>query len=79
MGRAPDRRPRDPNQLGKLMVDIMSGEVKDTISADKKNPAKRRGSAGGIRGGAARAKALTAEEREDIARLAANARWKKKP
>ena len=77
MGKTPDKRPRDPNQLGKLMVDIASGEVKDTISGDKKNPAKRKGSAGGMKGGAARAKVLTAEEREDIARLAAHARWKK--
>lgn len=77
MSKSPDRRPRDPNQMGKLMVDIMSGEVEDTISANKKNPAKRRGSVGGVKGGVARAKALTAEEREDIARLAAQARWKK--
>jgi hypothetical protein len=77
MPKALDRRPRDPNQLGKLIVDIATGEVEDTISESKKNPVKRRGSFGGIKGGAARAKALTAEEREDIARLAANARWKK--
>jgi len=27
MGKPLDRRPRDPNQLGKLMVDIISGEA----------------------------------------------------
>jgi len=37
MGKSPDRRLRDPNQLGKLMVDIMSGEMKDTISPSKKD------------------------------------------
>ena len=71
-----DRRPRDPNQLGKLMVDIMSGEIQDTITPKKKNPAQK-GRAGGLKGGKARAKALTPDEREDIARHAAHARWKK--
>jgi hypothetical protein len=58
------------------MVDIMSGEVQDTISPKKKSPGTK-GRAGGLKGGKARAKALTADEREDIARRAANARWKK--
>ena len=73
----PDRRPRDPNQLGKLMVDIMSGEVQDTVSGPKKNPAKRRGVAGGLKGGLARANKLSPADRADIARVAAEARWKK--
>ncbi len=32
LGDMPDRsrRPRDPNQLGKLIVDIATGEVEDT-------------------------------------------------
>jgi hypothetical protein len=77
MGKPLDRRPRDPNQLGKLMVDIMCGEVQDTISPTKKNPIKRRGSAGGTKGGVARAKKLSPADRSDIARLAAEARWKK--
>jgi hypothetical protein len=58
------------------MVDIMSGEVVDTISPKKKNPPQK-GRAGGLKGGKARAMALTADEREDIARQAAHARWKK--
>ena len=73
-----DRRPRDPNQLGKLMVDIATGAVKDTISESKKNPGARKGRAGGLKGGAARAITLTKEERADIARTAAQARWKKR-
>jgi len=77
MSKAPDKRPRDPNQLGKLMVDIASGEIEDTISPKKKAPASRRGHAGGAVGGDARAKALTDAERSKIARLAAQARWKK--
>ena len=77
MGKAPDRRPRDPSQLGKLMVDIMSGEVEDSISPKKKNP-EARGRAGGLKGGAARANTLSEEQRADIARTAAMARWKKR-
>jgi len=77
MSKVPDKRPRDPNQLGKLMVDIMSGEIQDTISPTKKNQ-NRKGRAGGLKGGKARSKALSEEERADIARIAAQARWKKR-
>lgn len=78
MGKAPDRRPRDPNQLGKLMVDIAWGAVEDTISPLKKDPSKNKGRAGGLKGGTARARSLSEEERVDIARTAAQARWKKR-
>ena len=77
MAKPSDRRPRDPNQLGKLMVDIMTGEVVDTVSGSKKNLAKRKGYAGGLKGGVARAKKLSPADRADIARMAAEARWKK--
>ena len=70
------RRPRDPNQLAKLIVDIATGEAKDTVSESKRNPLKR-GRAGGLKGGKARSLALTPEQRQDIARTAAQARWKK--
>ena len=69
------KRPRDPNQLAKLIVDIAIGEAEDTVSDAKRHPSKRR--AGGRKGGPARAKALSPAERSDIARLAAQARWKK--
>ena len=70
------KRPRDPNQLAKLIVDIATGEAEDTVS-ESKRASKRKGRAGGLKGGKARAKRLTPQEREDIARLAARARWKK--
>jgi hypothetical protein len=73
----PDRRPRDPNQMAKLIVDILAGEVEDTITEGKKNPAKRKGRAGGLKGGTARAETLTQAQRTEIARTAASARWKK--
>jgi hypothetical protein len=70
------KRPRDPNQLAKLVVDIATGEVDDSVSEVKKVPnGKRR--AGGLKGGKARAQQLTPEQRQEIARLAARARWKK--
>jgi hypothetical protein len=44
----------------------------------EKNPeAVTRGSRGGKKGGKARASKLTAEQRAEVARLAANARWRK--
>jgi hypothetical protein len=70
-------RPRDPNQLAKAVVAIATGQEDDEISEDKKLTDKR-GRAGGKKGGRARAKSLTAEERSEIARVAALARWKKK-
>lgn len=70
------KRPRDPNQLAKLIIDIATGEAEDTVSETKRKR-KRKGQAGGLKGGNARARTLTPQEREDIARLAARARWKK--
>lgn len=74
------KRPRDPNQLAKLIVDIASGEVEDrdpTPEEEGKDPAAvRRGSLGGAKGGKARADALTSEQRAETARKAAQARWK---
>lgn len=70
------KRPRDPNQLAKMIVDIASGETSDEISP-KKRSATVRGRSGGLKGGKARAKALTDDQRADIARAAATARWKK--
>lgn len=66
------KRPRDPNQLAKLIVDLSVGEVQEEATS----PSKRR--AGGLKGGPARAVKLPAVQRRDIARLAAQARWKKK-
>src|SRR5438874_975478 len=67
------KRPRDTNQLAKRIVDISVGEVSDVESKKAAS-----GRAGGLKGGKARAKRLTHEERVDIARLAAEARWKKR-
>lgn len=70
------QRPRDPNQLAKMIVDIATGDAADDVSPQKK-AASVRGRSGGLKGGKARASKLTDAERSDIARTAATARWKK--
>jgi hypothetical protein len=70
-------RPRNANQLGKLIVDISVGEVEDPRVKHEKNPAAvALGSLGGRKGGSARAAKLTAEQRSEIAQKAAQARWR---
>ncbi|NGY06151.1 histone H1 [Solimonas terrae] len=72
------KRPRDTNQLAKFITDIASGEVEMPKTDDGKDPAAvALGRKGGLKGGAARAQKLTAEERSEIAKKAAKARWKK--
>jgi hypothetical protein len=66
------KRPRDPAQLAKLMIDIASGEVAD------QQPTPKRGRTGGLKGGPARAASLDPRKRQQIARKAAAARWGKK-
>jgi hypothetical protein len=51
------KRPRDPIQLGKLLVEIATGQVED-----RRNPkAVARGKRGGAKGGPARASSLSPE------------------
>jgi hypothetical protein len=70
------RRPRDSNQLAKLITDIATGEVEDTPVDDGKNPAAvELGRKGGLKGGKARAESMTPEQRTEAARKAAQARW----
>ena len=64
-------RPRDPNQLGKLMVDILSGQVVDAVDDGKNTAAAEMGK----KGAAARARSVTPERRAEIARKAAASRW----
>ncbi len=72
--------PTDLNKRAKSILDIVTGESEDTITpTDGKNPAAvALGRLGGLKGGAARAKSLTAKKRSEIAKKAAAARWKNK-
>jgi hypothetical protein len=73
------KRPRDPNQLGKMIVDISVGGAEDrapTPEEEGKDPAAvNLGRRGGLKGGKARASSLTTKQRAEIARNAANKRW----
>lgn len=70
------KRPRDPNQLAKLIVDIATGEVEEAKPADGKDPAAvALGRKGGLKGGKARSEAMSPERRAEIAKKAAKARW----
>lgn len=72
------KRPRDANQLAKLIVDIATGEAENDSAPPVKNPAAvALGKLGGKRGGRARADAMSAERRSEIAQLAAKARWRR--
>jgi hypothetical protein len=76
------RRPRDPNQIAKFIVDLATGEVSEAdapLELAGKNPAAvTLGRMGGLKGGKARAKALSPKRRAEIARKAAAKRWDKK-
>src|SRR5438552_2068187 len=80
--RKPPQRPKprlreDINQLAARIVAEATGQRPKTPDPDAgKDPAAvKRGRKGGAKGGKARAKKLTAAERNKIARKAANARW----
>jgi hypothetical protein len=69
------KRPRDPNQLAKSIIDIATGQKPDrdpTPEEQGKDPAAV---ALGKKGGKARADSLTAEKRSEIAKRAAQKRW----
>jgi hypothetical protein len=76
---AKKKRPTDVNQKAKSIVDIATGESEDTLKEkdELKAAAAALGKKGGLKGGYARAKALTAKRRSDIAKKAAAARWNK--
>jgi hypothetical protein len=70
------RRPPDPAQLAKLVVDITTGSAQDVHDSDT-SPMSALGRAGGLLGGRARANKLPKERRAGIARQAAAARWRR--
>jgi hypothetical protein len=70
-------RPRDPLALAKLIGDIATGQVVDAVDDGKDPQAIKRGVLGGLRGGMVRAERLSAQERQTIARTAAQKRWSK--
>lgn len=80
--RSSTNRSKDENVLAKSLIDSI---IEETESEDfekekpQKNPAAvALGRLGGQKGGKARAEKLTAEERSEIAKKAAQTRWKRK-
>jgi hypothetical protein len=75
----PDRsrtRPRDPNELAHNVFLESIGERPKTEPPKEKNPAAvALGRLGGLKGGVARAAALTPKKRSQMAAKAAKARW----
>jgi hypothetical protein len=65
------KRPRDPNQLAKMIVDLATGQTME--AAPKKLSAAAEL---GRKGGAARAKNLSKKQRVAIAKKGAKTRWK---
>lgn len=66
-----ERRPADVIGNAVHIMRIATGEVEDTV----RDPAKEHMRAGGLKGGKARAKALSPTKRKAIAKKAAKARW----
>ena len=64
------KRPGDLIGAAIMVAKIATGEIEDSISTPARTKAARKGAV-------ARAAKLTDEQRAEIAREAANARWKK--
>jgi len=70
-----EKRPRDVNALAALIVSEATGEDVPHDDGDKNPAAVALGKLGGAKGGHARAAKLTPDQRREIARKAAAARW----
>lgn len=69
------KRPADVIGAAITVAKIATGEATETPATDAN--AVKRGKAGGAKGGSSRAVKLTPQQRKEIARIAASARWKK--
>jgi hypothetical protein len=77
------KRPRDFNSRAFQSVALLTGTAEAPPPEEPVDPlraaAAELGRRGGLKGGKARAAKLTQEERSEIARKAAAARWKTQP
>lgn len=67
--------PKDTNKKAKSVVDMATGNDEETTLDGKNAAAVALGRKGGLKGGKARAAALTKKRRVEIAKKAAAARW----
>lgn len=70
------KRSKKPADLNRLAAAIV-GDATDGTPPEPENPRAVAGRAGGLKGGKARATSLTAQERSEAAKKAADARWGK--
>ncbi len=69
-------KPRDLNKLAAAIVESATSDAPEPEPNEGKNPAAvELGRLGGRKGGKARAQKLSPEQRSEIARKAAKARW----
>jgi hypothetical protein len=67
---------KDAQQLARKVLDTIVPNAEEMHAAPEKNPAAvALGRLGGLKGGKARAKKLTAKQRSEIAKKAAAKRW----
>lgn len=71
------KRPRDPAQLAKLIVDIATGQVEDRPPTPEERGKDSAAAALGRKGGKARAERMSPERRSEIAKSAAGKRWRR--
>lgn len=77
--RSSKRQETDPNRRAFLTVQRATGSLPSEPEQPAKNPAAvALGRLGGLKGGKARARALSAKRRREISKQAAHARWAKK-
>ena len=69
------KRPRDPNQLGKLIVDLSVGEADDSRNMPDDSGKDPAAVALGRKGGKARAAVLSKKRKREIGKKAAEKRW----
>ena len=69
------RRPRDPAQLAKLVVDIATGEVPNDKEQVLAALSAQEQPTGRAKSSNARAASQTADRRSEVARRAAKTRW----
>ncbi len=73
--RRSSKLPDDPNQRAAAIVQMSTDEPSESV----KDYLARIGRKGGLKGGKARARKLSARKRSEIARKAAKKRWSERP
>ncbi len=72
-----EKKKKKPTDLNKLAASIVAEATEKTPTKEKNPAAIALGRLGGLKGGKARAEKLTAKERSEIAKKAAQGRWDK--